>query len=89
MLCGDPTVEMHPIRSVKGVMATSKTYSRGSGFRSGYQKWIGAFRRKQIPLCSWDSMDLTTMGVGVGWRKSKRSQVILVWKDAPLLRLHF
>jgi group II intron reverse transcriptase/maturase len=46
-LCGASKVEMHHIRSVKGVRAKIKTGT------ASYAQYSGAFKRKQIPLCAY------------------------------------
>lgn len=47
-ICGSGTkLEMHHLRSVKDVRAKMRTGD------SSYEKWIGATKRKQIPLCSY------------------------------------
>eukprot|EP00245_Coleochaete_scutata_P009481 TRINITY_DN3129_c0_g3_i2.p1 TRINITY_DN3129_c0_g3~~TRINITY_DN3129_c0_g3_i2.p1 ORF type:complete len:622 (+),score=-69.83 TRINITY_DN3129_c0_g3_i2:204-1868(+) len=44
-ICGTTTVEMHHVRSVKEIRARIRTGE------VTYEKWIGAYKRKQIPLC--------------------------------------
>jgi hypothetical protein len=45
-ICGEGPVEMHHLRGVKNVRAKIKT-----GLAS-YGEFVGAFQRKQIPLCT-------------------------------------
>jgi group II intron reverse transcriptase/maturase len=51
-LCGSSPVEMHHIRGVKLVKEKIKNLD------SSYAEFVGAFRRKQIPLCSLHHRDL-------------------------------
>ena len=48
VLCGSSTdLEMHHLRSIRDVRVKMKTGN------SSYRMWIGAVKRKQIPLCSY------------------------------------
>ena len=52
VLCGSSPVEMHHIRGVKKVREKMKSQE------SSYAEFVGAFQRKQIPLCSIHHHDL-------------------------------
>ena len=47
-ICGSTNdLEMHHVRSVKDIRATFKTGN------TTYEKWVGAMKRKQVPLCKY------------------------------------
>lgn len=51
-ICGGGPVEMHHLRGVKNVRAKIRTGT------ATYEEFVGAFRRKQIPLCTLHHREL-------------------------------
>jgi hypothetical protein len=57
VLCGNKDVEVHHLRKVGDVRHKNAKYGTGPGGVT-FDQWVGAFRRKSIPICKFHHKDL-------------------------------